>query len=160
ARRSDRSLEEAPCRHRRVVGGTARRPRGRGSRHCGRGPERSGAVGHARQRAAARPEFDVRGRVQGDALAPAAPAAAARGVTMPIMNLVQALNSALDVMLERDPDVLIFGEDVGYFGGVFRCTEGLQRKYGKERVFDTPIAEGGILGAAVGMAAYGVRPVV
>ena len=76
------------------------------------------------------------------------------------MNMVQALNSALDVMLERDPDVLIFGEDVGYFGGVFRCTEGLQRKYGKERVFDTPIAEGGILATAVGMAAYGVRPVV
>ena len=76
------------------------------------------------------------------------------------MNMVQALNSALDVMLQRDPDVLIFGEDVGYFGGVFRCTEGLQRKYGKERVFDTPIAEGGILATAVGMAAYGVRPVV
>jgi 2-oxoisovalerate dehydrogenase E1 component subunit beta len=79
---------------------------------------------------------------------------------MPVMNMVQALNSALDVMLERDPDVLIFGEDVGYFGGVFRCTEGLQRKYGKERVFDTPIAEGGILAIAVGMAAYGIRPVV
>ena len=79
---------------------------------------------------------------------------------MPVMNMVQALNSALDVMLERDPDVLIFGEDVGYFGGVFRCTEGLQRKHGKERVFDTPIAEGGILATAVGMASYGVRPVV
>ncbi len=81
-------------------------------------------------------------------------------MTMPTMSMVQALNSAMDVMLERDPNVLIFGEDVGYFGGVFRCTDGLQRRYGKERVFDTPIAEGGILATAVGMAAYGVRPVV
>lgn len=78
---------------------------------------------------------------------------------MPAMNMVHALNSAMDVMLERNKDVVIFGEDVGYFGGVFRVTEGLQRKYGKERVFDTPIAEGGILGIAVGMGAYGLRPV-
>jgi 2-oxoisovalerate dehydrogenase E1 component beta subunit len=78
---------------------------------------------------------------------------------MPAMNMVQALNSAMDVMLSRDPDVVVFGEDVGYFGGVFRVTDGLQRKYGKERVFDTPIAEGGILGVAVGMGAYGLRPV-
>src|SRR2546426_10416373 len=74
------------------------------------------------------------------------------------MTMIQALRSAMDVMLERDPNVLIFGEDVGYFGGVFRCTEGLQRKYGRQRVFDTPIAEGGILATAVGMAAYGLRP--
>src|ERR687896_655101 len=79
---------------------------------------------------------------------------------MPAMNMVQALNSAMDVMLSRDPDVMIFGEDVGYFGGVFRCTEGLQRKHGRRRVFDTPIAEGGIVAMAVGMGAYGVRPVV
>jgi 2-oxoisovalerate dehydrogenase E1 component beta subunit len=78
---------------------------------------------------------------------------------MPAMNMVQALNSAMDVMLARDESVVIFGEDVGYFGGVFRVTEGLQRKYGKQRVFDTPIAEGGILGIAVGMGAYGLRPV-
>jgi 2-oxoisovalerate dehydrogenase E1 component beta subunit len=78
---------------------------------------------------------------------------------MPAMNMVQALNSAMDVMLSRDPDVVIFGEDVGYFGGVFRVTDGLQRKYGKQRVFDTPIAEGGIVGIAVGMGAYGLRPV-
>lgn len=78
---------------------------------------------------------------------------------MPSMNMVQALNSAMDVMLSRNPDVVIFGEDVGYFGGVFRVTEGLQRKYGKQRVFDTPIAEGGILAVAVGMGAYGLRPV-
>src|SRR4051812_8121200 len=79
---------------------------------------------------------------------------------MSVMSMVQALNSAMEVMLGRDPNVLIFGQDVGYFGGVFRCTEGLQRKYGRERVFDAPIAEGGILGAAVGMAGYGLRPVV
>jgi 2-oxoisovalerate dehydrogenase E1 component beta subunit len=78
---------------------------------------------------------------------------------MPQMTMIQALRSAMDVMLERDPDVVVFGEDVGYFGGVFRCTEGLQAKYGSSRVFDTPISEGGIVGVAVGMAAYGLRPV-
>ena len=76
------------------------------------------------------------------------------------MNMIQALNSALDVMLGRDPDVLIFGEDVGFFGGVFRVTEGLQKKHGEARCFDAPIAEGGIVGAAIGMGAYGLRPVV
>ena len=75
------------------------------------------------------------------------------------MSMIQALRSAMDVMLERDPNVVIFGQDVGYFGGVFRCTEGLQKKYGKSRVFDAPISEGGIVGAAVGMGAYGLRPV-
>jgi len=69
------------------------------------------------------------------------------------MNMVQALNSALDVMLARDPDVLVFGEDVGYFGGVFRVTDGLQKKFGLTRCFDTPIAEGGIVAAALGKAA-------
>ncbi len=78
---------------------------------------------------------------------------------MATMTMVQALRSAMDVMLARDPDVVVFGEDVGYFGGVFRCTEGLQAKYGSSRVFDTPISEGGIVGIAVGMAAYGLRPV-
>jgi 2-oxoisovalerate dehydrogenase E1 component beta subunit len=74
--------------------------------------------------------------------------------------MVQALNSALDVMLARDPSVLVFGQDVGYFGGVFRVTDGLQKKHGLARCFDTPIAEGGIVAAAIGMAAYGLRPVV
>jgi len=73
--------------------------------------------------------------------------------------MIQALRSAMDVMLERDPDVVVFGQDVGYFGGVFRCTEGLQSKYGTSRVFDAPISEGGIVGIAVGMGAYGLRPV-
>jgi 2-oxoisovalerate dehydrogenase E1 component beta subunit len=79
---------------------------------------------------------------------------------MPVMTMVQALNSAMDVMLARDPDVVIFGEDVGFYGGVFRVTEGLQHKHGDRRVFDTPIAEGGIMAVAVGMGAYGLRPVV
>jgi 2-oxoisovalerate dehydrogenase E1 component beta subunit len=79
---------------------------------------------------------------------------------MPTMNMIQALNSAMDVMLTRDPDVLVFGEDVGFFGGVFRATEGLQKKHGLERCFDTPIAESGLIGIAVGMGAYGLRPVV
>lgn len=73
--------------------------------------------------------------------------------------MVQALNSALDNALTRDPAVLVFGQDVGYFGGVFRVTEGLQRKHGLTRCFDAPISEGGILGVAIGMAGYGLRPV-
>ena len=76
------------------------------------------------------------------------------------MNMIQAVNSAMDAAMGRDPKVLVFGEDVGYFGGVFRATAGLQKKYGKTRCFDTPIAEGGILGVAVGMGVYGLRPVV
>ena len=79
---------------------------------------------------------------------------------MATMNMIQAINSALDVMMGRDPDVLIYGEDVGYFGGVFRATEGLQKKYGNTRCFDSPIAEGGIVATAVGMGAYGLRPVI
>lgn len=79
---------------------------------------------------------------------------------MASMTMIQALNSAMDVMLAKDPDVLIFGEDVGYFGGVFRATEGLQKKYGLTRCFDAPIAEGGIVAAAIGMGAYGLRPVI
>ena len=75
------------------------------------------------------------------------------------MNMVQAINSALDIMLGRDQGVVILGEDVGYFGGVFRATEGLQRKYGESRVIDAPIAEGGIIGAAIGMGVNGLRPV-
>ena len=74
--------------------------------------------------------------------------------------MIQALRSAMDVMLARDDNVVIYGQDVGYFGGVFRCTEGLQAKYGSSRVFDAPISEGGIVGSAIGMAAYGLRPVV
>ncbi len=73
--------------------------------------------------------------------------------------MIQAINSAMDVMMARDDAVIVMGEDVGYFGGVFRATAGLQSKYGKTRVFDTPITECGIIGVAVGMGAYGLRPV-
>ena len=76
------------------------------------------------------------------------------------MTMIQALRSALDVSMARDEKVVVFGEDVGYFGGVFRVTEGLQAKYGKPRCFDAPISEGGLVGVAVGMGAYGLRPVV
>jgi 2-oxoisovalerate dehydrogenase E1 component beta subunit len=75
------------------------------------------------------------------------------------MSMIQAINSALQVMMARDDRVVVLGEDVGYFGGVFRVTAGLQDKFGKQRCFDTPITECGIIGAAIGMAAYGLRPV-
>lgn len=74
--------------------------------------------------------------------------------------MVEAIRDAMHVMMARDENVVVFGEDVGYFGGVFRCTHGLQKTYGKDRCFDTPISELGIVGAAVGMAAYGLRPCV
>lgn len=76
------------------------------------------------------------------------------------MTMIEAIQNALDISMGRDEKVVVFGEDVGYFGGVFRCTAGLQKKYGKSRCFDTPISELGIVGAAVGMAAYGLKPCV
>jgi 2-oxoisovalerate dehydrogenase E1 component beta subunit len=76
------------------------------------------------------------------------------------MNMIQALNSAMDIMLARDPSVIIIGQDVGYFGGVFRATDGLQRQYGEHRVLDAPISEGGIVGSAIGMGVNGLRPIV
>jgi 2-oxoisovalerate dehydrogenase E1 component beta subunit len=79
---------------------------------------------------------------------------------MTAMNMIQALNSALDVMLAKDPDVIVFGQDVGYFGGVFRATEGLQKKHGEARCFDAPIAESGLVAVGIGMSVYGLRPVV
>jgi len=74
--------------------------------------------------------------------------------------MIQAINSGLDVMMARDPKVLTFGEDAGYFGGVFKATDGLQKKHGITRAFDTPISELGIVATAVGMGAYGLRPVI
>ena len=75
------------------------------------------------------------------------------------MNMIKSLNSALSIALKEDPNVVIFGEDVGYFGGVFRVTEGLQKEYGPHRVFDSPLAEGGIAAIAMGMGLNGLRPV-
>ena len=83
------------------------------------------------------------------------PVAQAKSIT-----LAGALTAALRDSMAADPNVVVFGEDVGYFGGVFRCTQGLQQKYGTSRCFDAPISELGIVGAAVGMAAYGLRPCV
>lgn len=74
--------------------------------------------------------------------------------------MIEAIRDAMDVSMGRDERVIVFGEDVGFFGGVFRCTAGLQAKYGKSRCFDAPINESGIVGAAIGMAAYGLRPCV
>jgi 2-oxoisovalerate dehydrogenase E1 component beta subunit len=76
------------------------------------------------------------------------------------MTMIEAIQNAHDLAMGRDENVIVFGEDVGFFGGVFRCTAGLQKKYGKKRCFDAPISELGIVGAAVGMAAYGLKPVV
>jgi len=74
--------------------------------------------------------------------------------------MIEAIRDAIDVSMAKNDDVVVFGEDVGYFGGVFRCTQGLQQKYGSDRCFDAPINELGIVGAAIGMAAYGLRPCV
>lgn len=76
------------------------------------------------------------------------------------MSLAGAIRSALKDTMRADPDVLVFGEDVGVLGGVFRVTDGLQREFGEARCFDTPISEAGILGMAIGLAAGGMRPVV
>ena len=78
---------------------------------------------------------------------------------MPEMNLVQAVNDALKVEMRRDPRVVVLGEDVGRFGGVFRATVDLQQEFGPDRCIDTPLAESGIIGTAIGMALYGMRPV-
>lgn len=76
------------------------------------------------------------------------------------MIMIQAINDALRTALRSDPNAVIFGEDVGVNGGVFRATDGLQKEFGEKRVFDTPLAESGIVGTAITMAAYGLHPVV
>ena len=78
---------------------------------------------------------------------------------MPVMNIIQAVNDALKIEMRRDPKVVVLGEDVGKFGGVFRATSGLFEEFGGDRVIDTPLAEAGIIGAAIGMALYGLKPV-
>jgi 2-oxoisovalerate dehydrogenase E1 component beta subunit len=78
---------------------------------------------------------------------------------MPQMTMVQAIQDALRVALKTDPRVVLLGEDIGLNGGVFRVTEGLQAEFGADRVADTPLAENGIIGGAIGMALYGMRPI-
>jgi pyruvate dehydrogenase E1 component subunit beta len=78
---------------------------------------------------------------------------------MPTYNIIQAVNDALRGEMRRDENVVVLGEDVGKFGGVFRATQGLYEEFGSDRVIDTPLAESGIIGTAVGMALYGLRPV-
>jgi pyruvate dehydrogenase E1 component beta subunit len=75
------------------------------------------------------------------------------------MNMVQAINEALGLALEHDPQTLLFGEDVGRMGGVFRASDNLQMRFGTARVFDTPLAEAGIVGLGIGMALAGMRPI-
>ena len=78
---------------------------------------------------------------------------------MPQMNMVQAINEGLRLEMKRDPRVVVLGEDVGKVGGVFRVTAGLHEEFGEDRVIDTPLSEGGIIGCAIGMAMYGLVPV-
>src|ERR1700733_10606000 len=78
---------------------------------------------------------------------------------MPTMNMVQAINDGLRLEMRRDPRVVILGEDVGKVGGVFRVTAGLYDEFGDDRVIDTPLSEGGIIGTAIGMALYGLCPI-
>ncbi len=78
---------------------------------------------------------------------------------MPIMNIIQSLNHTLHSAFAKDQRLITFGEDVGYFGGVFRVTAGLQKEFGEERCFDTPLCEQGIVGAAIGMAQHGLKPI-
>lgn len=75
------------------------------------------------------------------------------------MTMIEALNHALSLELERDKRVVVFGQDIGVNGGVFRVTEHLQKKFGEQRVFDTPLSESAIIGSAVGMSVYGLRPI-
>jgi len=79
---------------------------------------------------------------------------------MAIKTILNAINEAIDQAMEKDESVVVYGEDVGFEGGVFRATANLQKKYGEARVFDTPIAEAAIVGSAVGMAVNGLKPVI
>lgn len=78
---------------------------------------------------------------------------------MALINILEAVNKTLEQQMEKDPTVVVLGEDVGYEGGVFRATAGLQQKFGEERSFDTPLAEAGIIGTSIGMAINGLKPV-
>src|SRR5579875_2515475 len=115
---------------------------------------------------AARPDagLGVRPRARDPVRRPARPARGVRpvrrgGVGMTAMTMAKALNEGLRKAMEADPKVLVMGEDVGKLGGVFRITDGLQKDFGEDRVIDTPLAESGIIGTAIGLALRGYRPV-
>ena len=78
---------------------------------------------------------------------------------MTLMNILEAINKTIDQQMEKDESIVVFGEDTGFVGGVFRATAGLQKKYGVERVFDMPIAEAAIIGSGIGMAVAGLKPI-
>src|SRR5947209_16837942 len=78
---------------------------------------------------------------------------------MSVKTYIDAINDALHYEMERDPSVFLIGEDIGSLGGAFKATKGLYQKFGKDRVIDTPIAEAGIVGAAIGASLFGYRPV-
>ena len=125
----------------------------------------AGAEGRQRRMARCMPAAGLRCATFSRASMPrcrriSAASARRRDTDMPRMTMIEAVRSAMDVSMARDDNVVVFGEDVGYFGGVFRCTQGLQAKYGRTRCFDTPISESGIVGTAIGMAAYGLKPCV
>jgi pyruvate dehydrogenase E1 component beta subunit len=79
---------------------------------------------------------------------------------MPVLNLIEAITNAIDIEMGKDDTVVVFGEDVGHEGGVFRATKGIQAKYGPERCFDTILAESSIVGSGIGMAINGLKPIV
>src|SRR3954465_9260519 len=140
------SEREAPSRRRVCMAGSVRGPR------TGRPRPRV----PVRRRGSARAQLLQGRRV----LPPALDRAGSNGfVAMPQWNIIQAVNDALRVEMKRDDRVVLLGEDIGKFGGVFRATAGLYEEFGETRVIDTPLAEGGIIGAAIGMALYGLRPV-
>src|SRR6185312_10161656 len=160
ARRSRDQAEESSDHARRLVAGAAKAGRSRNPRHRDRGAEKGRELRHAQLRAETIGARHVRGRVRRDAGTPAPSAPAGGSLIVPRRTMIEAIREAMDVMMARDEDVVVFGEDVGYFGGVFRASQGLQAKYGTNRCFDTPISELGIVGAAIGMAAYGLKPCV
>ena len=77
---------------------------------------------------------------------------------MTVRNMIEALNDAHNVMMARDDNIVVMGEDVGFFGGVFRATDGLQKKHGRQRCFDSPIGESGIVATAIGVSNTRLRP--
>ena len=160
ARRSRRTLEASSDPQRRMERGAPRADARRGGCGSAGGGARSRELRHAARRTEAErlPACSRTSTRKCRAIC-ASSASSWESDAMARLTMVEAIRDALDVKMAEDPNVVVFGEDVGYFGGVFRCTEGLQRKYGKSRCFDAPINESGIVAVAIGMGAYGLRPV-